>query len=178
MSAPDVVTTHRLHGRRLTLEAADYMALIDRDTRVQATMFGTRSIEPAHVRLQRLLEMWDLYGFGLWLFSDAEGEPVGHGGLYPSPRLAGEIEAGCALKPEHWRRGYGGEIVSKTIAVGFECLHLERIIAFARASNATSRRLMERCGMVFEAHARSPDGTPGVRYAIERRGTQRPASVG
>jgi len=51
--------------------------------------------------------------------------------------------------------------------VGFEMLQLERIVAIAQPTNAASRRVMEKCGLIFDHEYHNADG-PSVLYAIER----------
>jgi [ribosomal protein S5]-alanine N-acetyltransferase len=167
MRAPYVVTTSRLSARRVGHDDLPYIFEIDRDLRVQSTLFGqVQTEEQSRARLQRWVQMWDEHGFGFWLFTDGHGPPIGHGGLFPSPRDAGEVEVGYVIKPEHWGRGFATEMTKAALHVGFEHLRLERIIAIAQAANVASRRVMEKCGMKFEAEIPSPDGITGVRYAI------------
>jgi RimJ/RimL family protein N-acetyltransferase len=52
------------------------------------------------------------------------------------------------------------------LKVGFESLGLQRIIAIAQPANAPSRRVMEKCGMIFETETLSANGLASVRYAI------------
>jgi ribosomal-protein-alanine N-acetyltransferase len=167
MRAPNVLKTTRLFGRRVGLDDLPYLIETDSDPRVQSTLFGkVQTEEQSRARLGRWLQMWDEHGFGFWLFTAGPGPTVGHGGLFPSPREAAEVEVGYVLKPAYWGQGFATEITQAALQVGFEQLRLERIIAIAQASNAASRRVMEKCGMTFEAEIPSPDGVMGVRYVV------------
>ncbi len=170
MKAPDVVTTERLTGRRVCRDDLAYIIEVDRDPRVQRTLFGdVQTEEQSRARLGRWVQMWEEHGFGFWIFDDRNGRKVGHGGVFPSAREPGEVEVGYAIKPAYWGNGFATEITLESLRVGFEDLRLERIIAVAQVTNAASRRVMEKCGMSFEAETPSPDGIPGVRYAIVRK---------
>jgi len=98
--------------------------------------------------------------------ADGESAIVGHGGLFQSPREAGEIEVGYVLKPAYWGRGFATEITQVSLDVGFG-LGLRRIIGIAQAANMAPRRVMEKCGMILEVETASPDGIDGARYAKE-----------
>jgi len=169
VTAPTRVTTPRLRGRSIEEGDFDYVVEVDGDIRVQRTLFGRVSTErESRARLRRWIEIWEENGFGFWLFADASGENVGHGGLFPSPRETGEIEVGYVLKPAFWGRGYATEITSLSLQVGFDVLGMRRIIAIAQETNLASRRVMEKCGLTFETTVPSLDGVRGVRYAIGR----------
>ena len=169
MNAPSVVKTQRLTGRRVQQDDLAYLIETDSDIRIQQWLFGeVQTQEQSRARHARWLHMWDESGLGFWIFSDAAGADVGHGGLFPSPREQGEIEVGYALKPRYWGRGFATEIAKVALEVGLQ-LGIRRIIGIAQASNLASRRVMENCGMVLESEIPSPDGITGVRYAIQRR---------
>jgi RimJ/RimL family protein N-acetyltransferase len=167
-AAPDTVVTPRLVGRRVTADHLDYMLEVDGDSRIAQWLFGTQSPEQSRARLGRWIAMWRETGRGFWIFEDSDRRLVGHGGLFNSPREAGEVELGYVVKPAHWGNGLATEISLASLKIGFESLALQRIIGIAQTANAPSRRVMEKCGMLFEAEFASPDGRPGVRYAIAK----------
>lgn len=165
--APDIVTTERLSGHRVHDGDLEYVVEMDSDERVQRALSGrTQTRAESSERLERWARMWTEHGFGFWVFCDATGLSVGHGGVFPSPREPGEIEVGYALKPAYWGFGYATEIAVASIRVGFEDLRLRRIIAIALAANGASRRVLEKCGMHLETEFVTPDGALDVRYAI------------
>jgi RimJ/RimL family protein N-acetyltransferase len=166
---PDTIETRRLAGYRVTADHLDYMLEVDGDIRIQRWLFGEiQSPEQSRARLDRWLRMWEETGRGFWVFQDSDRCSVGHGGLFNSPREPGEVEVGYVIKPAHWNRGLATEITMAALKIGFESLGLQRIIAIAQSSNAPSRRVMEKCGMIFEAEIPSPDGIAGVRYALHK----------
>jgi RimJ/RimL family protein N-acetyltransferase len=65
-----------------------------------------------------------------------------------------------------WGQGLATEGARAALRYGFEVVGLERIISTARADNAASRRVMEKCGLVFQEEFthRAPwlPGTPST----------------
>ncbi len=59
-------------------------------------------------------------------------------------------EVGYVLNPAYHGRGYATEAVGAIIAFGFETLELHRIEGRYMIENIPSRRVMERCGLLFE----------------------------
>jgi len=167
---PETVRTARLTGRRFTETDYPYVCEIDSDLRVQQGFDGMlQTEEQSQERLQRWIRTWEEHGFGYFLFTDDQSKIVGHGGVFPSPRVPSEVELGYVVKPSFWRKGFATEIARAALCVGFEDLRFERIIAIALASNAGSRRVMERCGMTFEADTTLfAPSVPTVRYGLSR----------
>ena len=154
-------------GHRVAQGDLSYVIEVDSDIRIQRWLFGrVQTEEESRERHTRWMREWDEAGFGFWIFRTADGSIVGHGGLFRSPREQGEIEVGYVIRPEYWGQGFATEITRVALNAGFN-IGLRRIIAIAQASNLASRRVMEKCGLVFEAEIPSPDGVNGVRYAIE-----------
>jgi RimJ/RimL family protein N-acetyltransferase len=168
LDAPPIVQTQRLTGRRVRQGDLEYVIETDSDIGIQRWLSGrVQSNEESRERHVRWMRHWDESGFGFWIFGDAKGSVVGHGGLFRSPREEGEVEVGYVIRAEHRGHGFATEITRVSLDVGF-ALGLRRIIAIAQVGNLASRRVMEKCGMTFEAELLSPDGLNGVRYAIGR----------
>jgi hypothetical protein len=66
--------------------------------------------------------------------------------------LAGphKIEVGWELHRAFWGRGLATEGGRASVRYGFETVGLERIISVTMATNAASRRVMEKCGLRFQ----------------------------
>ncbi|ASW74380.1 hypothetical protein IQ37_04770 [Chryseobacterium piperi] len=58
------------------------------------------------------------------------------------------------LSPEVWGHGYGTEALGSIIKFGFEDLKLHRIEAGCAVDNIGSYKVMEKAGMIREAHRR------------------------
>jgi RimJ/RimL family protein N-acetyltransferase len=113
---------------------------------------------------------WQERGFGPWAAIDKHtGRWLGQVGLNELPRWPGsdKIEVGWDLHPSVWGRGLATEGARAALAYGFEVVGLERIISTARADNAASRRVMEKCGLVFQEEF-THKGALVAWYAIDR----------
>lgn len=91
--------------------------------------------------------MYAFYDFGLWtvLEKDAYGQErvVGRAGLFPSERLAGQIEMGYMIAPECQGNGYGKEAAETVLRYAFNVLDLEEVHLFAEKENKASVKLAE-----------------------------------
>ena len=91
--------------------------------------------------------MYAFYDFGLWtvLEKDAYGQErvIGRAGLFPSERLAGQIEMGYMIAPECQGNGYGKEAAETVLSYAFNVLDLEEVHLFAEKENKASVKLAE-----------------------------------
>ena len=154
-SSRDRVQTERLTCERLALEHAPELLILLGDPRVARTMFADgRPLSEAGVLdgLHDKLEHWERYGFGPWLLRDrASGAMVGRGGLQHTFVDGNhEIEVGWAIVPERWGQGLATELAHASVALAFDDLGLDEIVAFTLPDNVASRRVMEKAGFVFQ----------------------------
>ena len=91
--------------------------------------------------------MYAFYDFGLWtvLEKDAYGQErvIGRAGLFPSERLAGQIEMGYMIAPECQGNGYGREAAETVLRYAFNVLDLEEVHLFVEKENKASVKLAE-----------------------------------
>ena len=91
--------------------------------------------------------MYAFYDFGLWtvLEKDAYGQErvIGRAGLFPSERLAGQIEMGYMIAPECQGNGYGKEAAEIVLRYAFNVLDLEEVHLFTEKENKASVKLAE-----------------------------------
>ena len=91
--------------------------------------------------------MYAFYDFGLWtvLEKDAYGQErvIGRAGLFPSERLAGQIEMGYMIAPECQGNGYGKEAAETVLRYAFNVLDLEEVHLFVEKENKASLKLAE-----------------------------------
>ncbi len=118
-------------------------------------------------RMPFYLGCHEKYGFGFSVMSlKSTGERIGTSGLQPLEDT-GEIEVGYNLAERFWRQGFGYEAAMGWLKYGFEKAGLDRIVAVALPENTGSWRIMEKCGMTFEA--KEPHyGMDCLKYAISR----------
>jgi RimJ/RimL family protein N-acetyltransferase len=118
----------------------------------------------------RTLEQWERNGFGPWAAIEKQtGRWVGRIGLdeladWPGPD---KVEVGWELHREFWGRGLATEGGRAGVRYGFERVGLKRIISVTMATNAASRRVMEKCGLRFQGELPMA-GTVVAWYAIDR----------
>ncbi len=157
--AGDFADIRRLHG----------------DPRVMATLSAdgnTFSEVQTRAFLERAAEHWKLHGFGLWVFReqlDGDFVFVGYGGIKHA-LLEGrdQIELAYAIRSDHWGKGFATEISIAALKLGFDMMHLDRIVAITLPHNRASRGVMEHCGFTYQrdiVHA----GLPHVLYVLEAR---------
>lgn len=118
----------------------------------------------------RTLDEWDRNGFGPWAAMEkATGRWVGRIGLNELPDWPGshKVEVGWELHREFWGRGLATEGGLAGVRYGFETVGLERIISVTMATNAASRRVMEKCGLRFQGELPMA-GTVVAWYAVNR----------
>jgi RimJ/RimL family protein N-acetyltransferase len=151
-----VFETERLRVRPWRLEDAAAAFAIYGDAEVWRYMgggAGDTDVERSRARIGRFIERCrEMPGFGMWaVVEKATGEVVGTVELVP---LDGgpEIEAGYHLARRHLGRGIATEVARGAVRYGFEALGLRRIVGVVDPANVASRRVLEKCGMVFEKH--------------------------
>ncbi len=169
MSIVDSFRTDRLTAERLRPDHFGDLCRMHRDPRVTATLGGVRSDEETQAWLQRNLEHWEQYGFGLWMFHDlTEGQFVGRAGLrHVEVEGQDEVELGYALLAEYWGQGLATEMARACLQIGFEQLGLVDVVAFTLTTNLASQRVMQKAGFTFERAIRHV-GLPHVLYRLGR----------
>jgi RimJ/RimL family protein N-acetyltransferase len=118
----------------------------------------------------RTLEQWEHNGFGPWVaIEKATGRWVGRIGLSEMPDWPGadKVEVGWELHQEFWGRGLATEGGRAGVRYGFEVVGLDRIMSATAATNAASRRVMDKCGLRLQGELHLPH-TVIAWYAIDR----------
>jgi ribosomal-protein-alanine N-acetyltransferase len=112
---------------------------------------------------------WAAHGFGAWLAWDGK-ECAGRCLLKHSiVEGRGEVEIGWAVASRYWGRGVGTAMGRHALAACAE-RGIDNLVAFTRADNLASRRVMEKLGLTYERvfeHA----GYPHVLYRTIRERT-------
>jgi ribosomal-protein-alanine N-acetyltransferase len=152
--------TDRLVAERPDAEAhLEFASQLFAHPDVAATLWpahlgGPRTVAQTRSVFDRDLDHWDRHGFGQWWWRlGDDGDLVARGGLQWT-MVAGEasIEVGWAVLPA-------------SIAVGFETLGLDSIVAYTLVTNTASRRVMEKSGFGYERRVRHLD-LPHVVYRL------------
>jgi RimJ/RimL family protein N-acetyltransferase len=124
--------------------------------------------------LQRGWGMWALEVPGVFAFAGFVGLAVPH---YDAPWIPA-VEIGWRLMRSAWGQGLATEAAQAALDFGFSRLVLHEIVAITVPSNAPSRRVMDRLGMVRDEagdfdHPRIEAGHPLQRHVLYRQ--RRPA---
>jgi ribosomal-protein-alanine N-acetyltransferase len=173
------LSTPRLIGTPMDANHYAEIRILHADPRVMATLSPDGNIfseDQSRAFIQSAAEHWKLHDFGLWIFhSRITGDFVfvGYVGIKYAVdqdkdeiKLKQEIELAYAVRSAYWSKGFATEMSEAALKVGFQDLHLERIVAFTLPHNKASRAVMEHCGFIYQrdiVHA----GLPHVLYHLD-----------
>jgi RimJ/RimL family protein N-acetyltransferase len=175
--------TPRLRLEPIGPEHADDLWRLHDDEPV-ARWHGGRWTRAAALRYAtRHAAAWETDGVDKWIAYDrASGELVGRGGLSRKDDQPELLEVGWTVRADLWGRGYATEIGRAGLALAFDELGADEVVAFTAPGNQRSRAVMERLGM---GHPRDIvyKGSPSVLYTLSSgpggaRATSGPPSLG
>jgi RimJ/RimL family protein N-acetyltransferase len=164
--------TDRLLLRPWSESYFDEFARVLQDSEAMRFISGGRplSLETISSITERSLAMWDEYGYGPWAAVDkGTGRWVGRIGLnlladWPGPD---KWEVGYELAPEFWGRGLATEGAREAIRFAWASTPLTRIISATAVDHLASRRVMEKCGLLYQGEIAFRTARV-VWYAIDR----------
>ena len=118
---------------------------------------ATQTIEQSFVRLAKEIDAQthaDRKIYFLAVTLKSTGQMIGDCGITVENRQqdSGIGYVGYVLLKEHWGKGYATEILEALIKFAFDELKLHKVIACCDAENQASKRVMQKCVMVKEAH--------------------------
>lgn len=148
-----VLETKRLTLRRMTLEDAPFiLRLVNEPSWLR--FIGdknVRNLDDARRYIQTgPLDMYAKFGFGMFLVQlTSSSEAIGACGLLKRDTLPAP-DIGYAFLPEFWGQGYAFEAAAAVLSYGHKNHGMTRIMAITSPDNASSVRVLERCGMKFE----------------------------
>jgi RimJ/RimL family protein N-acetyltransferase len=166
MSEPHLLTD-RLFFRPFRETDQDDLAALDGDPEVMRFLGDGRphDRDQARERLDHLIGHWRQHGFGVWALFARGGGFVGRCGVaYRHHPSAAELA--YALTRASWGKGLATEAVRMALQHAFAVVRLPRVVAFARADNLASRRILEKVGMTLVG-PHSYGGFAAVLYQIE-----------
>lgn len=146
-------TTPRLAASRLLQEDFPEYCTLGSDPQVRAWLGGKLlSEEEVRATLDASQQHWQRHGFGIWTLRIKEsGQFIGRVGLrHCAVEGQPEIELLYTLLPEFWNQGLATEASHEVLRIGRQALRLPSIVAFTLPTNIASRRVMEKCGLLYE----------------------------
>jgi [ribosomal protein S5]-alanine N-acetyltransferase len=153
---PDRIETDRLHLERISHDTVDVFALHElyRDGEATKELFEYWGSSP-HETVKETFDYvdeaerrWDEMDGAKYVIRPKEGEDgegviAGTTGLYPDwEKRSGNL--GILLDKRFWGRGYSGERADALLAVAFDRLDLELVVAAHVDGNEKSRRAIEK----------------------------------
>lgn len=169
MSSPWQLLTDRLRLRPYRADDVAAMFAVFGDPEVMRySMSGADpSPDATQVRIQKLMDHQDKFGFSLWVVEDrATGLILGDCGL-KQLEDGPEIEVGYRFAKSCWGRGYATEAAGASVQYGFASLGLERIVAVVEPPNVASRQVLEKIGLKFQRLAHYYGRTMSY-FAVDR----------
>ncbi len=173
-----LLETDRLVLRRFTEDDVDDLYDLNSDRDVMWFLNGGEPTPRAEVRdriVPFFLSFYEQFdGLGFWA---AEAKASGDflGWFHLRPTEDGSIDLGYRLRKAAWNKGYATEGSRALIRKSFTDLGVQRLVAHTMTVNHASRRVMEKCGLVFVRSYHSDDvpDIPGaergeVEYALTR----------
>jgi ribosomal-protein-alanine N-acetyltransferase len=150
LSTLPVIETNRLCLRPLAQTDFESLCLLDGDPIVRS-FFPEGVLNPNQIQqeLQRHLLNWQNKGFGIFAMIHRDTQTfIGRCGF--NQLHSGTIELGYLLLPAYWGQGYATEAAKAVLNWGLGCLPADEIVGFAPTAHAASKRVLEKCGMVFD----------------------------
>lgn len=173
-----IAETERLILRDWRGEDIDDFHRVCGDPRVMATLGPAMSRDQTAGLIADLRERARTFGHTFWAAErSSDHRVIGFTGLVRGniPQTEGKLEIGWRFAADCWGKGYAREAAQAVLVWAQENREGEPVIAITAHTNARSRALMERLGMIHQPkrdfdHPKLAEGDPlrpHVFYAID-----------
>lgn len=168
-----MLETERLILRELQPSDFDALCRIMQDEQTMTAYEGAFSDAEVQAWLDRQLERYRKWGYGLWAVVLKEtGAMIGQCGLTMQPWKGQEVlEIGYLFERAHWHRGYATEAARACKAYAFDILNAKEVCSIIRDTNTASQNVALRNGMQradsWVKHYRGVDMPHGL-YVVRR----------
>lgn len=147
-----ILETERLYLRELQQTDEQALCKILQDPEVMYAYEHAFCREEVQEWLNRQLDRYEEYGFGLWAVLLKEcGELIGQCGITMQQweeRLVPEV--GYLFQKAYWHKGYATEAAVACQEYAFHVLGIDEIFSIIRDTNSASIRVAERNGMTVK----------------------------
>lgn len=162
--------TARLRLEPIGLRHAEDLWRLYTDPAV-AAWFGQWTLDMAQREVARMAAAWQSDGVHKWMaYERHTGDLVGRSGLSRT-HIAGRdtLEIGWVLHRRYWGYGYATEIGRAGLALAFDELGADEVVAFTETRNGRSRAVMKRLGFLYNQElVLDEDGEPFALYVLTR----------
>ncbi len=144
-----ILETERLVLRELVETDLDALGAVLRDPQVMYAYEHGFSMAEVQQWLDRQLERYAQYGFGLWaVTAKASGELIGQCGVTMQNWGEREVpEIGYHLRRDKWHQGFAIEAAMACREYAFTALGFQEVYSIIRENNLPSQRVALRNGM-------------------------------
>lgn len=146
-----VLETNRLLLREMTLSDMSALSSILQDEKVMYAYNGAFSDEETFAWMQKQLQRYKDYGFGLWgVFLKGTDEMIGQCGITMQKYKTVQVpEIGYLLAYKYWHKGYAIEAATACREYGFNSLKFDELYSIIRDTNVASQKVAFRNGMTI-----------------------------
>lgn len=168
-----ILQTERLILRKMDANDLPALKRILQDAEVMYAYEHAFSEEETHAWLDRQLERYQTYGFGLWAVVLKEsGVMIGQCGVTMQTTPQGEVpEIGYLFEKAHWHKGYAYEAAHACKEYAFHELGFDEVFTIIRDNNIPSQNVAKRNGMTergrFTRHYWGMD-MPHILFSVKK----------
>lgn len=168
-----ILETSQTYLREMTQDDLGDLCEILQDADTMYAYGHAFSDAEAQAWLDKQLQRYERYGFGLWAVIDkASNAFVGQVGLtMQDVEGKEELEIGYLLKRKFWHQGYASEAAIACRDYAFNVLGSDRVVSIIRDTNIASQRVALSVGMHQESSFfkyTSEGAIPHFVYSLEK----------